>query len=319
MPYVYRYTDLNDGFVKYIGISKNEFTLQRRMKNHPFDSNPMYSWQKDYFETASQVDAEAWEAHLITEYKTYVWLNKAKSNWGKSEHLDADSIVWKSYGSGEAITGTNTCTEDYRTRFTTKNIFRMASALDKEVMVLKSSAERMEDIQKHALASAIDISGECRTKNKDFANKASELEADFANKVSELKRKCKSENEKLIRNVAKIEESCGSDSAKIIAEINALHEKNKPLQYTVAITQKAFVKAFVLQFATSSEQYSAYVDAYRTFKSWCYAIGAEWVSPEKEFKTELMSLSNYVAKMCNADPVFGEHGVYGVAFKERSI
>lgn len=91
IPIVYRYTDLDDNIVKYIGIvtSKNKTrTLEDRIKEHYTKHEWAYgNFKIDYFTVASRTDAEAFESHLISFYKTYLYYNKAKADWGLSQYL----------------------------------------------------------------------------------------------------------------------------------------------------------------------------------------------------------------------------------------
>lgn len=100
MPIVYRYTDLNDNIVKYIGIitSKSKTrTLEDRLKEH----RTKHEWAHgnfsiDYIIVDSRTDAEAFESHFITYYQTYNYYNKAKSDWGLSVYLP-NKVNWKHY------------------------------------------------------------------------------------------------------------------------------------------------------------------------------------------------------------------------------
>lgn len=84
MPFVYRYTDADDGIVKYIGISKNKETLINRIRSHKNDSvgttisNPIV----EILEVRTLCDAHALEGHFISEYRTGDYLNSAKIDWG---------------------------------------------------------------------------------------------------------------------------------------------------------------------------------------------------------------------------------------------
>lgn len=85
--YVYRYTDLNDSIIKYVGIV-NKGTLVGRNKQHMRED-----WYKngefmlEYIEVPNQSTAEAIESHLIALYGTDKWYNKAKAGWGLIEYF----------------------------------------------------------------------------------------------------------------------------------------------------------------------------------------------------------------------------------------
>jgi len=103
VPYVYRYTDKNDDAVKYVGIIKNESNFPKRFEQHRRDSwFPDGNWLIEYVEVDSVTDAEALEGHLIHEYRTYDYYNKAKASWGRCTFApDPNSIKWKIYKEGD--------------------------------------------------------------------------------------------------------------------------------------------------------------------------------------------------------------------------
>ena len=78
MGYVYRYTDLNDNIIKYVGISKNKRSLINRITNHQSDYWYSFSdkWKIEFidlgevFNAPSRTDMEYFEAHLINLYET---------------------------------------------------------------------------------------------------------------------------------------------------------------------------------------------------------------------------------------------------------
>lgn len=96
MPYVYKYVDKADGICKYVGIVKGDIdSLKRRIYQHKRDG-----WHKNrcfsvsYFQCNTQSEAEAFESHLIAEYGTANYFNKAKSGWGENQFLSFVSIIW---------------------------------------------------------------------------------------------------------------------------------------------------------------------------------------------------------------------------------
>lgn len=96
IPIVYRYTDLNDDTVKYIGIitgTKNR-CLEERLREH----NKKNEWSEghykiDFFAVNNRTDAEAYESHLIAKYNTQNYYNKAKTGWGISDYLPEQKWV----------------------------------------------------------------------------------------------------------------------------------------------------------------------------------------------------------------------------------
>lgn len=96
MPYVYKYTDLKDNQVKYIGIIKKDSNFPARFYQHKRDWwHAEGEWSISYIEVATQTDAEMLEAHLIEFYNTTKFYNRAKAGWGLSSYLpDADTLEW---------------------------------------------------------------------------------------------------------------------------------------------------------------------------------------------------------------------------------
>lgn len=85
MGYLYRYTDLNDGIIKYVGIVYSEKrSLTKRIKEHEKDFwYGLGNWKIEYVENIqTRMDAEILEAYYINLYKSDKWYNRAKASWG---------------------------------------------------------------------------------------------------------------------------------------------------------------------------------------------------------------------------------------------
>ena len=106
MYYVYRYTDLSDGIIKYVGIvygQKRE--IKHRVIEHMIDEwcrcKKYRGYKIEYFSKGlnSRTDCETWESHLIAKYETYKWFNIKKAGWGLATHLIGldDKINWKEF------------------------------------------------------------------------------------------------------------------------------------------------------------------------------------------------------------------------------
>ena len=93
---VYRYTDLTDGIVKYIGIV-HKGNLKKRLLQHTLQDDWYLNgvWVVDYFECDTRSEAEAFEAHLIAYYKTGEYYNRAKIKWGINKYLPDTDGWWK--------------------------------------------------------------------------------------------------------------------------------------------------------------------------------------------------------------------------------
>lgn len=92
MGYVYRYTDLADGIIKYVGIvwSDNR-TLSERINEHDLNDEwcKVRRWKIEYIteNITTRTDAEYFEAHYISLYGTDQYFNSKKSGWGVSSFL----------------------------------------------------------------------------------------------------------------------------------------------------------------------------------------------------------------------------------------
>jgi hypothetical protein len=98
VPYVYRYTDLNDEIIKYVGnVWSNNRTLQKRIREHKNDDwYKDKNWKIEYIQVNTRTDAEYLESHFIEKYKTYNYYNQAKAHWGISDFIK-DDFEWKLY------------------------------------------------------------------------------------------------------------------------------------------------------------------------------------------------------------------------------
>lgn len=108
MGVVYRYIDLNDNRIKYVGIvwSGNR-TLKQRIEEHYKNDNwcDKGHWRIEYVlrEINTRTDAEYLEAHYTNKFRNpeYEWFGKTKLNWGESELIDDTKDEWKIYSTDE--------------------------------------------------------------------------------------------------------------------------------------------------------------------------------------------------------------------------
>lgn len=102
MGYLYRYTDLVDDIIKYVGIvwSDNR-TLVQRLSEHEKNDDWCYKrkWKIEYItaDINSRTDAEYFESHYISLYETDKYFNIKKSGWGVSAFLPDRESEWKEY------------------------------------------------------------------------------------------------------------------------------------------------------------------------------------------------------------------------------
>lgn len=101
MGYIYRYTDLSDNIIKYVGIVWGKSrTLKQRIHEHKKEwwyKNT--SWKIEYInaDIDSRTDAEYFESHYISLYGTDKYFNSAKSGWGVSKYLPDREKEWRCY------------------------------------------------------------------------------------------------------------------------------------------------------------------------------------------------------------------------------
>ena len=101
MAYVYRYTDLKDNKIKYVGIvwSENR-TLSQRLNEHlKLDDWCNNNYKIEYLEVANRTEAESLESHFIALYKTYKFYNNAKADWGINSFIPDMEDDWKEFDS----------------------------------------------------------------------------------------------------------------------------------------------------------------------------------------------------------------------------
>lgn len=90
---VYRYTDLSDGIIKYVGII-HKGTLKGRHIAHKYENWYKSSEYKlEYIKVRNRSEAEALESHFISKYRTDKWYNTAKCGWGEIGFVP-DGLEW---------------------------------------------------------------------------------------------------------------------------------------------------------------------------------------------------------------------------------
>lgn len=104
MGWVYRYTDLEDNIIKYIGIvwSENR-TLKQRIYEHSKNDEwcKNKKWKIEYINETinTRTDAEMIESHFISLFGTDKYYNVKKSGWGVCSYIKSDQ-EWKVYLDG---------------------------------------------------------------------------------------------------------------------------------------------------------------------------------------------------------------------------
>lgn len=108
MHIVYRYIDNKDNIVKYVGITSRDlkYRIEEHKKLDNWVSITNY-WRIEYFVVNTKSESEAWEAHLIALYKTYLWFNKAKKDWGLIDCFLHKPIDWNVYSDSDDVIDIN--------------------------------------------------------------------------------------------------------------------------------------------------------------------------------------------------------------------
>lgn len=101
MPFVYRYLD-SMCEPKYVGISRNRKTLDRRVESHKRDDwyKTEERWVIEVAEYLTECDVQMLEGHLIALYTDYGYelYNVAKTKWGRCSMIPSDyEPEWEKY------------------------------------------------------------------------------------------------------------------------------------------------------------------------------------------------------------------------------
>lgn len=102
MAWVYRYTDLSDNIIKYVGIvwGKNRTLKQRLIEHKKYDDwCKSKNFKIEYIEQDidNRTDAEYFEAHYISLYNTDHYYNIKKAGWGISKYLPNREDDWTEF------------------------------------------------------------------------------------------------------------------------------------------------------------------------------------------------------------------------------
>lgn len=101
MSCVYRYIDIKDNKIKYVGIVwSSKRTLKQRINEHKKDKwYKISEWKIQILEYPinSRTDAEYIEAHFVSLYQTDKYYNVSKSGWGISSFIPNMEDKWKDY------------------------------------------------------------------------------------------------------------------------------------------------------------------------------------------------------------------------------
>ena len=115
MAIVYRYTDLDDEQIKYVGIvwSGNR-TLKQRDDEHRKNDDWCRNghWKVEYLkkDVKNRTDAEALESHYVNKFGSDQYYNVRKAGWGISNIIDDSNDEWVTFRSDEE-TASDLCRE----------------------------------------------------------------------------------------------------------------------------------------------------------------------------------------------------------------
>lgn len=101
MGFLYRYIDLEDNIIKYVGIVKHGNKIGK-LKNRIYTHHSLDEWAKngqwkiEYLkrDIQSRTDVECLEAHYIALYGTDKYYNQRKSGWGLCSFVDSTDDEW---------------------------------------------------------------------------------------------------------------------------------------------------------------------------------------------------------------------------------
>lgn len=96
MGKVYRYVDLQDFSVKYVGIVYDSDRIKRRIEEHIKDFDERKTYRVDILDLeCERIDLEYLEAHFISLYNAEY--NKRKRNYGVSVFIPNLEALWKPF------------------------------------------------------------------------------------------------------------------------------------------------------------------------------------------------------------------------------
>lgn len=101
MKCIYKYTDLKDNIVKYVGIVYAiNSDIHKRVRSHRNDHwYKGKKWKIEYIclDGYSRTDIEFLESHFIALYSSHKFYNRAKYGWGISRFVPSMENMWEIY------------------------------------------------------------------------------------------------------------------------------------------------------------------------------------------------------------------------------
>ena len=93
MGSIYKYINKTTGIVEYVGIVYDRPLYKRLYEHNKYDGMDGNNYIVQYIKCNSRTDLEYLEDNFISKWKTYKFLNRAKSSWGESKLID-DDFEW---------------------------------------------------------------------------------------------------------------------------------------------------------------------------------------------------------------------------------
>lgn len=149
MAYIYRYTDLVDGIIKYVGIVWGESrTLQQRLNEHERNDEWCFirRWKIEYIEVGinNRTEAEFFESHFISLYGTDKYFNTKKSNWGTSNLVPFQEKDWIEIKTNKTMALVLQEENEQLKQIQTKKIMlnKIANELSNEIKIMKNEINK---------------------------------------------------------------------------------------------------------------------------------------------------------------------------------
>lgn len=163
MAWIYRYTDLDDGIIKYVGIVWGK----TRVLSSRIDEHKKHNWYKgkhwkiEYISEKidTRSEAESFESHYVSLYRPYY--NISKKGWGLNKFLPNRENEWIEYVEEDHRTTTKTkCNKQKSSESSyNKSFDSRLKRLKKEIKNdLKDYIDRV-DLLCHIIESNRDICG----------------------------------------------------------------------------------------------------------------------------------------------------------------
>ena len=198
MGCIYRYVDLEDNIIKYVGIvwSDNR-TLKQRVTQHLLDTwYKNKSWKIEYIEEniCTRTDAEYFEAHYISLYRTDKWYNCSKANWGISHYLPNRENDWKIYSIIKCNKSKSRYSENTLLKYK-DDVIRILQVLEDDVLIINCTKKSMPKLM------SINVTNSCINISENELLRMTNTVYEDINLLDEKRKRTMHERYKLISSV----------------------------------------------------------------------------------------------------------------------